>query len=103
MFTSETPSLKTELGELLVKILHRLDRQTQKTELLAAENAELRKRVEELERKPPYTTAETATQEPIIGFKGVAGDNTWKPFFHNGRYAVNQEPLPSGSRKEGRS
>lgn len=58
----ETSSIQTELAELLVKILHRLDRQDHQASQLAAENAELRKRVDELERVPrglhnvPYTT-----------------------------------------------
>lgn len=71
--TEKTISTETELGELLVKILHRLDRQVQKVEFLQAENAELRQRVEKLEREKQTSEVAESYVKGIHGLKYEIG------------------------------
>lgn len=98
--TEKTISTETELGELLVKILHRLDRQTQKVEFLQAENAELRQRVEKLEReRTNYTTAETAMQEAILLKRDNSGQLQAVSGIHGAKYEVTSPAHSSTARK----
>lgn len=107
--TEKTISTETEMGELLVKILHRLDRQTQKTEFLQAENAELRQRIEKLERAdnedlPIMQPRKTANKwkQVILGNKPVEQEETptYQKAVHGAKYETTSPVHSSTARKE---
>lgn len=92
--TEQTITTETELAELLVKILHRLDRQTQKAEMLEAENADLRKRVEKLEQ------GQVQRFDPLLSIEEINKDHARAVVAIGKELYANKEPIHSSTARK---